>query len=65
MRLTESLVKALFGRAVAAGRTKELNAAFKEHLSLADQFEKMKDKKGKMVWKPITFQGYECYRFSK
>ena len=34
MRLTEALVKGIFGRAIESRRVKQLNEAFKTHLGL-------------------------------
>ena len=65
MRLTESLVKVIIGRALPS-KVKELNTAFTTHLGVQDKFKKVQTEgKNKGGWQKVSFTGYECLNFSK
>ena len=65
MRLTESLVKVIFGRAIPS-KVNQLNTAFKEHLGVQEKFKKVQTVgKNKGGWQKVSFTGYECLNFSK
>ncbi len=62
MRLTEALVKDMFGRAIEARRVGKLNEAFKRHLGLEHKFVPSQKTKG---WNKVSLYGYECWRFAE
>jgi hypothetical protein len=62
MRLTEALVKDMFGRAIDSGKVKELSSAFKKHLNIENKFVRNEGKRG---WKKVSLYGYECWRFAE
>ena len=62
MRLTEALVKEMFGRAIDTGKVAQLRSAFKTHLGMEDKFVRSDKKRG---WKKVSFYGYECWRFAE
>jgi len=62
MRLTEALVKDMFGRAIESGKVPQLREAFKKHLNIQDRFVRNEGKRG---WKKISLYGYECWRFAQ
>ena len=65
MRLTESLVKVIFGRAIPS-KVNQLNTAFKVHLGVQEKFKKVQTVgKNKGGWQKVSFTGYECLNFSK
>jgi len=66
MRLTESLVKVMFGRAVQSNKTvAALNNAFTQHLGVQEKFKQVQKEGNKKAWQKISFTGYECLKFSK
>ena len=62
MRLTEALVKDLFGRAIESRRVQKLKEAFKTHLGLENKFVRSEKTKG---WNKVSLYGYECWRFAE
>jgi len=46
MRLTESLIKVIFAKAIESEKVEELNAAFVKHLAMDHTFQKVKDEPG-------------------
>jgi hypothetical protein len=60
MRLTEALVKDLFGRAIESRRVPKLKEAFQTHLGLSNKF--VRSEKG---WNKVSLYGYECWRFAE
>ena len=62
MRLTEALVKDMFGRAIESGKVPQLREAFKTHLNIQDRFVRNEGKRG---WKKVSLYGYECWRFAR
>ena len=62
MRLTEALVKDMFGRAIDSGKVPQLRQAFKTHLDIQDRFVRNEGKRG---WKKVSLYGYECWRFAQ
>ena len=59
MRLTESLVKVIFGRALPS-KVKESNTAFTAHLGVQDKFKKVQTEgKNKGGWQKVSFSGYD------
>lgn len=65
MRLTEGLFKVFYSRAIAKGKTKQLNAALQNHLKLKDRIKEVEGDGGKKTWKKCALKGYECLAFSK
>ena len=67
MRLTESLVKVIFGRAVQCrSKVAALNSACTQHLGVQEKFKKVQaEGKKRGGWQKISYTGYECQRFSK
>ena len=65
MRMTEGLTKVFYSRAIAKGRTKQLNAAMEKYLNLKDRIKEVEVSGGKKAWKRMAFKGYECITFSK
>ena len=63
MRLTESLIKVIFAKAIESGKVNELNAAFLKHLQMENTFQKQKDEHGGSSWKKVSVYGYQCYDF--
>ena len=63
MRLTEELVKDMFGRAIDSRRVQRLKDAFKTHLNLENKFVRLDNKHGK--WNKVSLYGYECWRFAE
>jgi len=55
MRLTEALVKDLFGRAIEARKVHKLSQAFKTHLGLEKKFVRSDKTKG---WNKVSLYGY-------
>jgi len=62
MRLSEALVKDMFGRAIESRRVESLKAAFQRHLNLRDKFQRSSQSKG---WNKVSLYGYECWRFGE
>ncbi len=62
MRLTEALVKDMFGHAIESRRVKQLNEAFKKHLGLEHKFVPSRKTTG---WNKVSLYGYECWRFAE
>ena len=62
MRLTEALVKDMFGRAIESRRVQKLKEAFKTHLGLENKFVRSDKTKG---WNKVSLYGYECWRFAE
>ena len=62
MRLTEALVKDMFGRAIESRRVQKLKVAFKTHLGLENKFVRSEKTKG---WNKVSLYGYECWRFAE
>jgi hypothetical protein len=62
MRLTEALVKDMFGRAIESGKVPQLREAFNTHLNIQDRFVRNEGKRG---WKKVSLYGYECWRFGR
>jgi hypothetical protein len=62
MRLTEALVKDMFGRAIESRRVPKLKEAFKTHLGLENKFVRSEKTKG---WNKVSLYGYECWRFAE
>ena len=62
MRLTEALVKDMFGRAIESRRVQKLKEAFKTHLGLENKFVRSEKTKG---WNKVSLYGYECWRFAE
>ena len=62
MRLTEALVKDMFGRAIESRRVTKLKEAFKTHLGLENKFVRSEKTKG---WNKVSLYGYECWRFAE
>jgi hypothetical protein len=62
MRLTEALVKDMFGRAIESQRVKKLKEAFQKHLGLENKFVRSDKTKG---WNKVSLYGYECWRFAE
>ena len=62
MRLTEALVKDLFGRAIEDRKVHKLSQAFKTHLGLEKKFVRSDKTKG---WNKVSLYGYECWRFAE
>jgi hypothetical protein len=65
MRLTESLIKVIFAKAIESEKVEELNAAFVKHLAMDHTFQKVKDEHGGSSWKKVSVFGYQCYDFIK
>ena len=57
MRLTEALVKEMFGRAIDTGKVAQLQSAFKTHQGMEDKLVRSDKKRG---WKKVSFYRYEC-----
>jgi hypothetical protein len=62
MRLTEALLKDMFGRAIDSRRVQRLKDACKEHLGLENKFVRSDKTKG---WNKVSLFGYECWRFAE
>jgi len=62
MRLTEALVKDMFGRAIESGKVPQLRQAFMTHLNIQDRFVRNDGRRG---WKKVSLYGYECWRFAR
>jgi hypothetical protein len=62
MRLTEAIVKDMFGRAIESRRVTKLKEAFKTHLGLENEFVLSEKTKG---WNKVSLYGYECWRFAE
>jgi hypothetical protein len=62
MRLTEALVKDMFGRAIESRRVQQLKKACKTHLGLENKFVRSEKTKG---WNKVSLYGYECWRFAE
>ena len=60
MRLSEALVKDMFGRAIELRKVDKLRAAFSTHLGIKDKFQRSSQSKG---WNKVSLYGYECWRF--
>ena len=70
MRLTESLTKVIYQRAIDGNKTEDLNRAFEEHLGLKGRFKQKQASdssagSSNKVWKRLGLKGYECFPFSK
>ena len=62
MRLSEALVKDMFGRAIESRKVDKLRAAFSTHLGIKDKFQRSSQSKG---WNKVSLYGYECWRFGQ
>ena len=62
MRLTEAVVKDMFGRAIESRRVQKLKEAFKTHLGLENKFVRSEKTQG---WNKVSLYGYECWRFAE
>ena len=62
MRLTEALVKDLFGRCIEKSRVDRLQRAFMDHLDIEDRFVLKQGEKG---WNKVSMYGYECCRLAR
>lgn len=65
MRLTESLIKTMFARAIHWCRVPQLNAAFLKHFKMKDIFATVQDSEGGKSWKKVSFLAYQCYEFTQ
>ena len=62
MRLSEALVKDMFGRAIESRKVERLRSAFERHLGITNKFQKSSQTNG---WNKVSLYGYECWRFGQ